>query len=76
MRSSFENCLQHERTLHNWITSHDGSAGFTQQSFDFIKKKVEDLKSRTGEKLFVSLMFDEMAIAKVSKIYCVSTLYI
>ena len=75
MRSSFENCLPHERTLHNWISSHDGSAGFTQQSFDFIKMKVEDL-SKTGEKLFLSLMFDEMAIAKVSNIYCVCTLYI
>ena len=66
MRSTFNNCLPHERTLHRWISSHDGSAGFTEQAFIFIKKKVDDLKAKTGEHLYVSVMFDEMAIAKVS----------
>ena len=35
----------------------DGNAGFTAQSLDFLKKKVEE-----GKKLLVSLVMDEMSI--------------
>ena len=61
IRKAFNKALPHEKTLYRWCCKLDASPGFTEQSFLFIKKKIEQEKEN-GKELLFSLMLDEMKI--------------
>ena len=63
LRETFNNTLPCESTLYKWCSKLDAEPGFTEQSFQFIKKKVEEEKAK-GKDLLFSLSFDEMKLMK------------
>lgn len=63
VRSKFENHLPSRCTMRNWYSSINAAPGFTTEAFDLLRKKANEYKSK-GLKLYVSLIFDEMAIRR------------
>lgn len=58
VRQSLNYCLPHPRTLLNWYNKIDGEPGFTTESFNVLKIKSGNSKSR----IVCGLVIDEMAI--------------
>jgi hypothetical protein len=61
VRKSFNNCLPHPNTIRKWYSSIDGSPGYTSESLNAIKMKVEELKNEQ-KNLICALIMDEMSI--------------
>jgi len=61
VRETFGCCLPHESTVRDWYTTVKAEAGFTSDSFDTLKRKVEEEELR-GKDVTVSLVFDEVSI--------------
>ena len=61
IRKAFNKALPHENTLYRWCCKLDASPGFTEQSFLFIKKKIEQ-EQENGKDILFALMLDEMKI--------------
>ncbi|CAG4989657.1 unnamed protein product [Colias eurytheme] len=58
VRSKFETCLPHPKTISKWYANIDGSPGFTEDSF-----KILDAKRKQSDKnMTCALIADEMAI--------------
>jgi hypothetical protein len=53
VRKSFNNCLPHPNTIRKWYSSIDCSPGYTSESLNALKMKVEELKNE--KKRFVRL---------------------
>jgi len=66
VRETFGLCLPHENVVRSWYSSMNAEPGFTEQSFQTLKLKVEEEQSKTKE-VFVYITFDEMAIRKKVK---------
>lgn len=64
IREYFHRNIPGVRTLRSWYSSLDGSPGFTDESFDALKQKVEEAKAN-GITLVCGLIFDEMSIRKL-----------
>ncbi|GBM88399.1 DNA transposase THAP9 [Araneus ventricosus] len=58
VRSTFGLSLPHQRTLSRWYQHIDGAPGFTKETIDALKLKIEN----TSFPLFFSLIMDEMSI--------------
>lgn len=56
VRRSFNNLLPSERTIRKWFESIDGKPGFTHESFNSIRQKVQE------GVVIVNVVIDEMAI--------------
>ena len=63
-RGKFNSCLPHSRTIANWYTNTRCKPGFTQESFDAVKKAVIQAKE-LNEKIYLNISFDEMAIRQL-----------
>lgn len=60
VRKTFDTCLPHKRTLIKWYSSVEGDPGFTSESFEALKLKVESTKYP----IIAGLVMDEMAIRR------------
>lgn len=60
VRQKFDFSLPHPRTLRKWYESFDGNPGFTNESLNAIKMKVNSVDGP----LYCCLMIDEMAIRR------------
>lgn len=58
VRSKFETCLPHSKTLSKWYSNIDGSPGLTEEAFKMLKIKRNDL----DKNMICALIADEMAI--------------
>jgi hypothetical protein len=63
VRETFGLCLPHENVVRRWYSTLDAEPGFTEQSFQTLKKKVEEEQLKKKD-VFVYITFDEMAIRK------------
>lgn len=63
VRKTFNNCLPHPSTIRKWLSSVDGSPGYTAESLKAIKLKVAELREKNQE-LICGLIMDEIAIKK------------
>lgn len=63
MRETFNNTLPHPRTISKWFSKIDGSPGFTDQSFNFLKKMVAK-NLEENKNLYCNLVMDEISIRK------------
>lgn len=61
VRSSLGKCLPHSRTISLWYRSINGTPGFTTESFETLKMAV-GVSTQKKESLYVTIVFDEMAI--------------
>lgn len=63
IRAKFENNLPHPSTMRKWYANSmaNGKPGISESSISMLRTLIEDLKTR-NEKLYVTLVFDEMAI--------------
>lgn len=65
VRESFDTCLPHPKTLSSWYKHVDGSPGFSEESFKFLKTLVDkNVADGNKEPLVMALSLDEMAIRK------------
>lgn len=55
VRRSFNNLLPSERTIRKWFESIDGKPGFTHESFNSIRQKIQGV-------VIVNVVIDDMAI--------------
>ncbi|CAB3224875.1 unnamed protein product [Arctia plantaginis] len=60
VRDIYGNMLPHTRTLSRWYGTIDGEPGFTNASFEALKKK----NTKSQQPLICNLVFDEMAIRR------------
>lgn len=61
MREVYKNKLPAPSTLRSWYSNTNGSPGFTQEAIDILKKRSD---AAGEEKIYATLMMDEMAIRK------------
>lgn len=66
VRKFFNLNLPHIRTIRNWISSIDGSPGFTESALSALKQK-SDVAKEEGEPLNVCLIHDDMSIRQHSQ---------
>lgn len=66
IRKFFNSILPHIRTIRNWYANIDSSPGFTECSFDSLKQKADEAKSR-GEDMNVALIHDDAYVRKLSQ---------
>lgn len=66
VRSTFNLNLPSIRAIRYWYSTIDGSPGFTENAFNALQQKVDNLKSE-GKSMHVGLIYDEMAIRKHSQ---------
>lgn len=59
VREKFDVTLPCESTIRNWYSSINGAPGFTTESFEALRNKVEKVNAE-GKQLYGCLMFDEM----------------
>lgn len=57
VRKQFSNILPHPRTISNWYQNISGEPGFTNESFQTLKQKVQE-----GNHVICNLVVDEMSI--------------
>ncbi len=57
VQETFGLYLPHENVVRRWYSTLDAEPGFTQQSFQILKKKLK-------KDVFVNITFDEVAIRK------------
>lgn len=60
VRSTFNTCLPHPRTVQKWYENVEGEPGFTKESFFALKMKTES----TNYPIFGGLVIDEIAIRR------------
>lgn len=60
IRSTYNTCLPHSRTLSKWYQHVDAEPGFTKEAFEALKRKVEE----SVHPVICALTLDEMAIRK------------
>lgn len=58
VRSKFETCLPHPKTLSKWYSNIDGSPGLTEDAFKMLKVK----RNESDKNMICALVADEMAI--------------
>lgn len=63
VRKTFNKCLPHPRTLRKWMTTVDGTPGFSKESLKVLKIKAKEYRDK-NQTLVCALMMDEMAIRK------------
>jgi hypothetical protein len=63
VRKTFNNCLPHPSTLRKWVSTVDGSAGFTKEAFEILNAKGGEFKAQ-NKVLVCGLIYDEMSIRK------------
>lgn len=63
VRSTFNKCLPHRRTIQKWFQTVSGTPGFSTEAMAALKMKVKDAKQR-NRPVVCSIMFDEMSIRK------------
>lgn len=61
VRSVWKKLLPHPSTIRQWYKVIDGAPGFTDESLNAIKLKVEEMK-KNNRNLFVNLVIDEMCL--------------
>ena len=61
VRTQFNNCLPHPKTLSRWYSCIDGNSGFQNDVFEGLKEMVTN---REGKPVLCSMMMDEIAIRK------------
>ena len=61
IRKCFKNALPCERTLRKWCQKMECTPGFSQGALTYLSVKSQEYQ-QNGEKLLLSLSFDEMAI--------------
>lgn len=66
LRTFFSLNLPNIRTIRNWYSSIDATAGFTEGSFSALQQKVDELKAK-GERLVVGLIHDDVSIRQHSQ---------
>lgn len=66
VRKFFDSNLPSIRTIRNWYSSIDATAGFTEGSFNALQQKADELKAK-GETLVVSLIHDDVSIRQHSQ---------
>lgn len=61
IRDTCDNCLPHPRTLSGWYKSTNCQPGFTTEAFSALKYAADEAE-KMNTKIFVNLVYDEMAI--------------
>lgn len=69
VRKFFNSNLPSIRTIRNWYTTIDATAGFTEASFNDLQQKADELKGK-GKPLVVSLIHDDVSIRQHSQWSC------
>lgn len=74
LRAKFGNHLPHPQTIRQWYrnSSLDASSGIGKHALDALQAKNEEMVSKQGKQLLISLVFDEMSIQR-NLIYCRAT---
>lgn len=66
VRTKFQNHLPARCTMRSWYASINSAPGFTSEAFEALKLKADE-HEKNGKKLYVNLIFDEMAIRQHSQ---------
>lgn len=69
IRNFFNLNLPSIRTIRNWYSTIDATAGFTEASFNALQQKADEFKSK-GKRLVVSLIHDDVSIRQHSQWSC------
>lgn len=74
LRSKFGNHIPHSQTIRQWYrnSSLDASSGIGKHALGALQAKNEEMISKQGKQLCISLVFDEMAIQR-NLTYCRAT---
>lgn len=61
VRETFDSCLPHPRTISSWYKGTDCNPGFTTEAFQALKLASNNA-IQNGQRIYVNLVLDEMAI--------------